>query len=415
MALGLFGGDMGWLNIVLFVGMMLLFLLGPKIMLKRILGKLQQAMNHMEANLQEAEDMFLHKVEDDPSPELRQSLEPMKNMVFSPPSNLDPAGMFDKMERVLDSSEDKMDRYVDNIAPDADEEEKANLQMAFKGVYGSQQIYVLMRHFKELIAETKSFQIGNMVKMMLPLYKEISDSQRKATEAFVNGVPIGDTVGPLVVAKLTENEPEEVAKNIIMSREELDGNEYIVLKSKGPGARLGKYGDAVEQIMADEDIERIVTVDAGMRYEGEKTGSLVEGTGVMMGGPGVEKGKIESVASEHDTPLEGYIIKQSGPEASQPMHKKIWDAHQKAVNKLRDEIRNADGTPLIVGVGNTCGAGNTKDEIDGLKEKLKPYWAQQEEETTSYFGLMKAFPMGGGDQHRFTANNTFQLFQRIVR
>jgi hypothetical protein len=415
MALGLFGGDMGWLNIVLFVGMMLLFLLGPKIMLKRILGKLQQAMNHMEANLQEAEDMFLHTVEDDPSPELRQSLEPMKNMVFSPPSNLDPAGMFDKMERVLDSSEDKMDRYVDNIAPDADEEEKANLQMAFKGVYGSQQIYVLMRHFKELIAETKSFQIGNMVKMMLPLYKEISDSQRKATEAFVNGVPIGDTVGPLVVAKLTENEPEEVAKNIIMSREELDGNEYIVLKSKGPGARLGKYGDAVEQIMADEDIERIVTVDAGMRYEGEKTGSLVEGTGVMMGGPGVEKGKIESVASEHDTPLEGYIIKQSGPEASQPMHKKIWDAHQKAVNKLRDEIRNADGTPLIVGVGNTCGAGNTKDEIDGLKEKLKPYWAQQEEETTSYFGLMKAFPMGGGDQHRFTANNTFQLFQRIVR
>jgi len=40
--------------------------------------------------------------------------------------------------------------------------------------------------------------------------------------------------------------------------------------------------------------------------------------------------------------------------------------------------------------------------------------ADEEEESTSYFGLMKAFPMGGGDFYG-DAENTFELFQGLVR
>jgi len=98
------------------------------------------------------------------------------------------------------------------------------------------------------------------------------------------------------------------------------------------------------------------------------------------------------------------------------MHKKIWDAHEDAVDLIRDEIRNTDGKVLVVGVGNTCGAGNTKDETQGLETQLRPYWAQQEEESTSYFGLAKAFPMGGGDAHgMMEGRNSFEMFQRLVR
>ncbi|MDY6778146.1 MAG: DUF1512 family protein, partial [Candidatus Nanohaloarchaea archaeon] len=335
----------------------------------------------------------------------------------SPPSDLDPAGMFQKLEHVLDSSEEKMDRYVESLAPDLEEERQADLSMAFKGVYGSHQIYVIIRHFKNLIEETNNYQLGGMIQMMLPLYRELSESQKDATEAFINQVPIGDTVGPLIAAKLIDSEAEEVAEDVVLAEEELDGEKYLVLKSNGPGSRLGKYGNAVRQVVDEHDIAKIITVDAGMRYEGEETGTVVSGTGVLMGGPGVEKGKIEEAATENDIPLEGYVVKQSGPQASKPMHKKIWDGHQEALSYVKDEIRNTDGKVLVVGVGNTCGAGNSSKDVEGLENKLRPYWAEQDEESTSYFGLMKAFPGGGDSQHGslHSGQNTFQLFQKIVR
>jgi hypothetical protein len=311
-----------------------------------------------------------------------------------------------------------MTEFTESLAPDKDDEEQANLSMAFKGVYGTHQIYVIMRHFKNLIENTKNYQIGGMIQMMLPVYQELSESQKDATEAFANGVPIGDTIGPIIAASLIEGDVEEAADDIVYAEEELDGNDYLVVKSKGPGARLGKYGDAIESIVDDHDIERIITVDAGMRFEGEETGSVVDGTGVLMGGPGVEKGKIEQVATKHDIPLDGFVIKQSGPQASKPMHHKIWDAREEALELVRDEIRNTDGKVLVIGVGNTCGAGNNRKSLKGIENQLRPYWEEQEEEADSYLGLMQAFPGGGGGQHNITgmnARNTFELFQKLVR
>lgn len=419
MVLGMLGGDASIIQTVISIGaFFLFFLLLPRIMLFQIVYKIKSALTDLESNAQEAEDIFLNAAAGHPTPQLRESLKPMKNMVVSPPSDLDPAGMFDKLEHVLDSSDDKMEDYVKTVAPDADETEQANLAMAFKGVYGTHQMFVLIRHFKNLVEETKNYQIGGMIQMMLPLYNELSESQKDATEAFVNGVPIGDTVGPLIAAKLIDGdtEPEEIADDVVYTDQELDDNEYAVIKSKGPGARLGKYGNAIEQAVEDDDFAKIISVDAGLRFEGEETGTIVDGTGVLMGGPGVEKGKIEEVATEYDIPLEGFVVKQSGPQASKPMHKKIWDAHEDAVDIIRDEIRNTDGKVLVVGVGNTCGAGNTRDDVRGIESKLRPYWAEQEDETTSYFGLAKAFPMGGGDAHEMMrGRNTFELFQSLVR
>lgn len=418
MVLGMLGGETSILQTIISIGaFFLFFLLLPRIMLFQIVYKIKSALTDLESNAQDAEDIFINAAAQ-PTPEIRESLKPMKNMVVSPPADLDPAGMFQKLEHVLDSSEDKMTDYVETIAPEADEEEQANLSMAFKGVYGTHQMFVLIRHFKNLIEETKNYQIGGMIQMMLPLYQELSESQKKATEAFVNGVPIGDTVGPLIAAKLIEQdeEPDEIADDIIYAEQELDGNDYAVIKSRGPGARLGKYGDAVEQVVEDGDFDKIISVDAGLRFEGEETGTIVDGTGVLMGGPGVEKGKIEQVATDHEIPLEGFVVKQSGPQASKPMHKKIWDAHEEAVDIIRDEIRNTDGSVLVVGVGNTCGAGNTRSDVRGIESQLRPYWAEQEEESTSYFGLAKAFPMGGGDAHAMMqGRNTFELFQSLVR
>lgn len=329
----------------------------------------------------------------------RKKFETLKDFKFSAPTGIDPAGLVGKLEHVLDTSEHKFDRFVHSNAVTEDEDELADLNMAFKGVMGTHQIYKVTRHFQQLIKKTGNFQLIGLVQMMIPIYKELAESQQAATEAFVDQAPIGDSIGPLVAAKLIQEEPEEVAEDIIHSEEEIGDQTVHVVKSNGPGARLGKYGDALDTIAEEEDLEAVITVDAGAKFEGEDTGAISEGVGVMMGGPGVEKSKIEEVAVEHDVPLEGIIIKQSPAEASKPMKKEIYESYKEAVDKAEEIIKEFDGDVAVVGVGNTCGVGNTREDVSGVHNRLRPYWQryeeQEDEEEVSYMGLMGALPSGG--------------------
>lgn len=426
MVLGL-GGNTGFLGIILNVLIFAAFFMFvlPRIMLAHIKSKAQGAAELLETNAEEAEDLFLNGITPQPTEEMREQMQPMKNMVVSPPTDLDPAGLVPKLENLLDFSDDKMEHFVEELADrELDDEELNDLAMAFKGVYGCQQIYVITRHFKELIEKSGNFllsyQLGQMLQMVLPFYQEVAEAQRDATEAFVNGIPIGDAVGPMVAAKFIEDteEPGEAAEDVITAEEEVDGTTVHVVKSKGPGARLGKYGEAIEQVIADNDVERILFVDAGMRYEGEGTGTVVDGAGVMMGGPGVEKYKIEEVAEEHDVPLDGMIVKQTAAQASQPMHSKIYEAVPEAVDRAKEILTGGDEDEvMLVGVGNTCGIGNTKESLNDVPSRLKPYWAEEEEDQTSYAGLMKMFsPAGGGGQQPANIRtDAFRLVRNIVR
>jgi len=370
---------------LLFFGMIFLF---PRIMIWQTDRKMKSALVDLESYKSDAEIFFLSRLTGNwdqlkntgkklkkkktvtVEPELineetRKKFDTLKDFKFSAPTGMDPAGIVGKLEHVLDTSEHKFDRFVTKNATTEDEDELANLNMAFKGVMGTHQIYKVTRHFRQLIKKTGNFQLIGIVQMMIPIYQELAESQKAATEAFVDEAPIGDSIGPLVAAKLiTETEePEEVAKDIIHAEEKHGENTVHVLKSNGPGARLGKYGDALDTLADDEDLEAIITVDAGAKFEGEETGAISEGVGVMMGGPGVEKSKIEEVATEHDVPLEGIIIKQSAPEASKPMKKEIYESYKDAVEKTEEIIDEFDGDVAVIGVGNTCGVGNTKKTL----------------------------------------------------
>lgn len=136
----------------------------------------------------------------------------------------------------------------------------------------------------------------------------------------------------------------------------------------------------------------------------------------MMGGPGVEKSKIEDVAVEHEIPLEGIIIKQSPPEASKPMKKEIYEAYKPAVEKAEEMASEFDGDVAVVGVGNTCGSGNTREEVAGVHNRLRKYWEEyeeEEEEEVSYMGLMGALP-NNGDQAELQRTKN-QLLWRLPR
>lgn len=392
------------LSFFLFIGMFLFF---PKIMIWQANRKLRDTMIDLESYKQTTEQLFLDNLTDNKTEALEQKFESMKDFKVSAPSNIDPAGAVQRLEHVLDTSEHKFDRFVNKYADTEDEDELANLNMTFKGVMGTNQIYRVVRHFKELINKTGNIQIISMVQMTLPIYKELAESQKEASRAFADQAPIGDSIGPLVAARLIESdEPEEISEDIVHSEEEIDEQEVHVLKSNGPGARLGKYGDAIDQLTEENDLEAIITVDAASKFEGETTGDVAEGVGVMMGGPGVEKTKIEEAATEHDVPLEGVVIKQSAPEASKAMKQEIYNSHEEAEDKAKELAAEFDGPVAIIGVGNTVGIPNRREETSTVHNRLHKYWEEYEEEDddeVSYMGIMGIMP--GGDQQASRVQN----------
>ena len=395
---GLFGGgESNFFMIIQTVITLLFFVMiffFPRIMLWQIDRKMRSVLDTLDGYRTSAEDMFLEKFVSDMSTSVESKYKSMKNIKMSQPTSLDPAGMVGRLEHVLDTSENKFKRFVEGNADTEDSEELADLNMAFKGVMGTHQIYKVVRHFRKLIKGTQNIQLIGMIRMMLPLYEELAESQKDATRAFLDQAPIGDAIGPLVAAKMITEEPEEVADNIVHSEEEIDDQTVHVVKSDGPGARLGKYGDAIDELAEENDLEAIVTVDAALKFEGEETGSVAEGVGVMMGGPGVEKSKIEEAATEHDIPLEGVVVKQSAPEASKAMKKDIFDAYKDARDKAHELAAEFDGEVAIVGVGNTCGVGNVKEDTRGIHNRLRKYWKEyeEEEEEVSYMGMMSIMP-----------------------
>lgn len=398
MAFSLLGNVDPIQTVISIVLLLAFFMFLPRMMFMSSMSRINVSLAKLGKFAVESEDLFLGEFKKRERKNAKKFLDRMKELKIVPPTVLDPAGVVRKLEHILDTTEDKMRAFVDTIAPKYDEEKKANLFMAYIGVYGAHQIYLIVRHLKYVIGKTKNFQLGAAIQMFLPLYEEMAESQKAATDAFVRGLPIGDAVGPMVAAMFMTKEPEELAQNIVVAKSKFEGKNLFIMKAKGPGARLGKYGDAINRVMEKNKIDKIITIDAGLRFEGEETGKIVEGIGVLMGGPGVEKTKIEDIAVKKNVPLEGLVVKMSAPQASSIMRREIYrggiEAYRRVVENLKTDSKSKN--VLIVGVGNCSGIGNVKDDLKSLPRKMTKYWKEQKKEEVSSFGLAGAFPIGGG-------------------
>ena len=145
------------------------------------------------------------------------------------------------------------------------------------------------------------------------------------------------------------------------------GHRVHIIKADGPGATLGKMGDAVKKIADEKPIKKIITVDASLKLEGEKTGKVSEGIGAAIGDPGPEKAKMEEAAASLKIPLEAYAIRMSIEEAISPLCSEIAESVDTAISYIKESVeKTPDGEVLVVGVGNTCGIGNTKNSVTGL-------------------------------------------------
>jgi hypothetical protein len=267
--------------------------------------------------------------------------------------------------------------------PDADNERKANIKMGLAGGITVHDISKIVRHYVEMVRKTKSLQIAMVLQMQLPLIERIAKSMFNGTKALTRGDPIGDGIGPYIAASLMgDKEGEEIEEEILMNKTNIDGRTAFVVKARGPGGRIGKPGKAVEKLVSKNKITRIISIDAATKLEGEKTGSVAEGVGVAMGGPGVERSYIENVAIKQKIPLDSIIVKMSQEEAITPMRKDLLDAVPKVKEALKRSIeRTKKGDSIvIVGVGNTSGVGNTEKDARNTDKWVEVYEKKLERE-----------------------------------
>jgi hypothetical protein len=343
----------------------------PKYMLYKLISEIEMVARKLESYTKEAVKIVVKtsKEKGNPSIDPKDAVEDAIEFFLIPPVDLDPFGILKKIEHVIDKSEDRFEEIAGKIAPESDEIWKANVISLLKGSIGLNNIAKIVRHYVEFVKKTNNLQIAMLIHMNLPMIKKIAKAQRRGVEAISKGKPLGDSIGPLVTANLIKGEVQEVAKDVISHETTISDRNVYILKARGPGATLGKLGDAVKKICEEKAITRIITIDASVKLEGEETGKVCEGIGAAIGDPGPEKAKMEEMALKLNIPLDAIIVKMSIEEAISPMIKKIGKATQKALDTINNALERSEkgSNVLIVGVGNTCGIGNSFESVKDIE------------------------------------------------
>ena len=281
--------------------------------------------------------------------------------IYIPPVDLDPYGIIKRLEHLVDVRDFRLKDEVKLMVPDADEAKINNLTNMLEAALALNQIYKVVRHFYLVGKKTSSFYIILQLQMILPQIMKESQAYASALTAFKNGQPIGDGIGPLIAARLMHGRKEyEIAEDTVVSEVPIDGRIAHVLKAKGPGGNVGKPGEAIRRLLEEMEgkISRIIIIDAAQKLEGEKSGEVAEGTGVAIGGPGVDKYKVEEVAAKYKVPLDAILIKESIEDVISVMKKEIANSVDEVIKRIKriiHENTKIGDHIIIAGIGNTIG------------------------------------------------------------
>jgi len=364
------------LEIIGILAFILLIFLLPWLLRIRMISGVTKSTLELENMVEESKKLLmkLSKEKGKPILDQKDAIDDFMEFFVVPPVNLDPYGIVNKFEKLLDLSEDKFKQMVKVIAPMADEETKANIVMTLKATLGINGVAKQVRHNLELAKKTGNLQILLSLRMSLPLIMRIVSAQFEGVKAFSEGTPIGDGLGPIVAGMLmTDYKTEEkyIEEDIYVVKKSMDERNLIIARAKGPGARVGKVGKVVKKIIEKENIDKIITVDAAVKLEGEETGKVAQGIGVVIGGLGVEKWAIEEAIVKRNIDIDAIIVKMSPEEAISPMNQKIADAANNALERVKKSILNSpdDLNILVVGVGNSCGITNIIHDLSEIKIK----------------------------------------------
>ena len=286
------------------------------------------------------------------------------------PVDRDPAGVIGRIDHLLKVREHEYEEEMKQLAPTATLEQRANAESVLSGAMALNYIYRVVRHFLLLGKKTKSIYYVMQLQMQLPMIIQMAKAYFEAVRAFADGKPIGDGMGPLAIAhfarEINANEVEVLDPRTIAVTGQFEGRDLVFIRAKGPASFVGHPGKGVQTIVERNKgkIGMVVTVDAGMKFEGDESGHVIRGVGAAIGDAGPEKIAIEESCRKYDIPLYAVVIKESLEDALGPMKKVLVDSvHLKekgVIDKIKKRIldRTKKGDRVIVaGIGNTIGIG----------------------------------------------------------
>jgi hypothetical protein len=371
------GAPDSWLSWVVWIGFMVVFFFFyPKMMISQIMWNLERSARELETLSSKSKRVVMKEIGSSDQ-KTKDAVNRFFEFFVIGPVSMDPSGIVKKVDFVLRNQKKRFEYFVNQVAPNANAERKAALEMGLAGGMTVYEISKIVRHYVETIRKTKSLQIAMILQMQLPMVEKMARAMYKGTKSMARAEPIGDGLGPLVAAELMGNgKVTDVGEEIVMAETSMAGRKLFVMKASGPGGRIGMPGRAVEKIVNEKKISMIITVDAAAKLEGEKTGSIAEGVGVAMGGPGTDRFFIEEVAVKNGLPLDSIIVKMSPEEAIMPMRKAVKDAVPEVMESLKRSLeRSKKGSHVIVfGVGNSSGVGDSKAAADKMKK-----WVEESE------------------------------------
>jgi hypothetical protein len=370
-----FGGDL--VSTIIWLLLFVIFIIfGPRIMTTQAVLKLEKEVYELEELAIKSRHYVINYVSKKPDKKTKESIEAFMDFFAISPVGTDPYGIIKKIDHIVKQSDDRIKYFVNEIAPGFSSEEKQNIKNALGGAITAHTIAKIVRHYLELIKKYKLFQLAMVIQMQIPLIIRIAKASMRATHAFVDGVPIGDGIGPLVATSMIKGKVRTFRnEEFVVYKTKIEGKDVWISKADGPGASTGYPGKFLIKFLKRNKIDRIITIDAAMKLEGEKTASIAEGVGVAMGGTGVERYEIEELAVKKNIPLDAVAVKVSDEEALNPMKKVIFDAVPKAQQTLVKAIKRSKKKEkiLVMGVGNTCGIGNSYRSISKTKENLRKH------------------------------------------
>lgn len=307
----------------------------------------------------------LGKPEKDPTSLVEDYME----YILIEPVERDPSGVLNRLEYLLDVRKSRFDDLIAQLAPAADRDQRANIDMTFEAAMALRQMFLVIRHFYFMGKETNNYAMIVSIQIALSMIMKYAKAYYSALKAFTEGQPIGDGTGALVASILRNEfsknmvaESSEIAEDVSLNTTQFEGRNVLIVRAIGPGGRVGKPGEAIVNLIKESNgkIDRVIMIDAGLKFEGEKTGKIVEGVGAAIGGPGIEKFKIEQEVTSQKVPVDAVIIKMSIEEALTPMKKEIFDGALKAAERVKSMIleRTKPGdTVIVAGIGNCIGIG----------------------------------------------------------
>ncbi|RLG62254.1 DUF1512 domain-containing protein [Candidatus Geothermarchaeota archaeon] len=303
--------------------------------------------------------------------DLELEVDRLINSFMIQPESLDPAGIVRKLEHILNLRENKFLNDIKKLITKKTLEYKIrNIGNMLEATLALNTLYKVLEHYYLLAKKTGNFYLVAQLQMLVPLLFNEAKAYLHAVTAFKFGTPIGDSIGPLVAYNLIHDKASyliDIKKDYVKDTDvyTIKRNNRIlhVVKAQGPGGNVGKPGEAIKRLIENRKndgsgIKLVIMIDAALKLEGEKSGSVAEGVGAAIGGIGVEKFKIEEEVTKYNIPIIALVIKESFLEAITTIKKDIADSIKNIISRI-DHIILSESKEndeiIIAGVGNSIG------------------------------------------------------------